>query len=176
MENPPCPLRKPSRRRRLLGAALLALPLLWGGWRTAVRRMDFPRLIIRQPVPTLPPPLEPGDDLAVRAVAVSPDGRTVWSGGHLAFVKAGEKTFLSPAVLPICAWDAGMRRTVRVLKTPARNRFDEPGHTSPQTRHPRRQDPGRARRQHSPGMGHERPPLETPPSPPFDNPAPDEIQ
>ena len=126
METTPRPRRRPFRRRGLLGAALLALPLLWGGWRVAVSRMDLPRLIIRPPLPVLPPPLEADDGgHGAAAVAVSPDGGTIWSGGALAWAKVGRTTYLSPTVLPICAWDGrtgalrytlpGHRRVVEAL-------------------------------------------------------------
>jgi len=94
------------RKRRVLGAVLLALPLLWLGWRSAVSRMDFPRLIIRPPLPPLKPPQEPDGSPAMGAVALSPDGKIIWTGSNLPFVNIGKKFYLSPLVLPIYAWDA----------------------------------------------------------------------
>lgn len=98
--------KPPFRKRRLLGAVLLALPLLWLGWRSAVSRMDFPRLIIRPPLPPLKPPQELDGSPAVGAVALSPDGKIIWSGGNQPIVKIGKTYFNSNAALPIYAWDA----------------------------------------------------------------------
>ncbi len=99
-------LKPRFRKRRVLGAVLLTLPLLWLGWRSAVSRMDFPCLIIRPPLPALKPPQEPDGSPAIGAVALSPDGKIIWSGGSQPSGKIGEKFFNPNALLPIYAWDA----------------------------------------------------------------------
>lgn len=103
------------RKRRLLGAVLLALPLLWLGWRSAVSRMDFPRLILRPPLPALKPPQEPDGSPAVGAVALSPDGKIIWSGGSRISGKIGDKFYDFKIALPIYAWDAHTGRRLYSL-------------------------------------------------------------
>lgn len=105
-DNPPHRPKPSFRKRRVLGAVLLALPLLWLGWRSAVSRMDFPRLILHPPLPPLKPPQTLDGSPTIGAVALSPDGKTIWSGGNIPFVNSGKRIVAPAIILPIYAWDA----------------------------------------------------------------------
>ena len=103
------------RKRRMLGAILLALLLLWLGWRSAVSRMDFPRLIICPPLPALKANQTLDGSPTLGALALSPDGKTLWSGGNIPFVNSGKRSIAPPLVLPIYAWDAHTGRQLYSL-------------------------------------------------------------
>jgi len=97
--------RKPRDPKQRILFLLLLLAAVWGGKYFLVKHMYLPRLVLTQPIPTLASSKRRMEDITVASVAISPDGRTIFSGGTF---------FEANTVLPICVWDAQtgkLRRT-----------------------------------------------------------------
>lgn len=117
----------------LIGIALIACPITWLALRPVlIRHMLLPRLVLRQPQPHLKSGwlLPPG--VTVGAVAISPNGRVVWSGGAFPMISIRGKDFLPPFSATIQAWDA--RSSKPLYSLPGNGRVVEALAVSPDDR------------------------------------------
>lgn len=105
--------RKPRDPKQRILFLLLLLAAVWGGKYFLVKHMYLPRLVLTQPTPALDSSMRWSDNSSVASVAISPDGKTIFSGGSFPFahpiIQPSPKdirTYNVNAPVPICVWDA----------------------------------------------------------------------